>query len=86
MFALQGSAEASKGQFFMQWGLSSTFDSIGSQVFIQKSVRELLFEGYEDTLLALADWFGQESKIPLDRFGWFYKVGCVILDDFQPFV
>ncbi|XP_059095164.1 protein croquemort-like isoform X1 [Tigriopus californicus] len=68
-----GSAEASKGQFFMQWGLSSTFDNIGSQVFIQKTVRELLFECYEDTLLALADWFGQESTIPLDRFGWFYK-------------
>eukprot|EP00095_Tigriopus_kingsejongensis_P012252 maker-scaffold472_size162276-snap-gene-0.29 protein:Tk12252 transcript:maker-scaffold472_size162276-snap-gene-0.29-mRNA-1 annotation:"hypothetical protein DAPPUDRAFT_303163" len=68
-----GSAEASRGQFFMQWGLSSTFDNIGSQLFIKKTVRELLFEGYEDTLLALADWFGQESSIPLDRFGWFYK-------------
>lgn len=41
-----------------------------------RSVRELLFAGYEDPILDLAAMFGadQSSDLPMDKFGWFYKV------------
>ena len=64
----------------MQWGLSSTLDSIGSQVFIRKTAGELLFDGYEDPLLSIAEWIGTKSSVPIDKFGWFYKVGSVTIE------
>lgn len=65
----------------MAWGISSTLSTIEAGVFIERSVRELLFEGYQDTLLAIAEMVGQQADIPLDRFGWFYKVriSCNVL-------
>ena len=58
----------------MAWGLSSTFDATESKVFINRTVGELLFDGYEDPLLSIAEWVGTTSNIPIDKFGWFYKV------------
>jgi len=37
-------------------------------------VGELMFEGYEDELITLGDAFSDEKTIPMDKFGWFYKV------------
>ena len=61
---------------FARWTLSSVIDSLEAKVFINRTVGELLFEGYEDPLLSLADWVGDEigTVMPTDRFGWFYKV------------
>jgi CD36 family len=43
---------------------------------VSKSVREFLFDGYEDPLISLADTLPALAQIdiPFDRFGWFYKV------------
>ena len=51
-------------------------------VFTEKKVRELLFEGYSDPLLDFSqyipDWF--PIKIPpYDKFGWFYTVSYFLL-------
>ena len=35
---------------------------------------ELLFDGYEDTLLSMADMMAKEGDRPMDKFAWFYKV------------
>ena len=45
-----------------------------SELFVNRTVGQLLFEGYEDELLALAEMMGEKSRTPLDRFGYFYKV------------
>ena len=73
---LQASAYAARDSYWMRFGLSSTYDSIGSTVFVQKTAGELLFDGYDDTLLALAGMFGGggTGDLPMDKFGWFYKV------------
>ena len=62
---------------------------------MNKTIGELMFEGYEDPVLQMyssfesedeededAFWMEDEEstpappKIPMDRFGWFYKVGA----------
>ena len=42
--------------------------------YFRKAHKELLFDGYEDSLLAIAECAGTETKIPMDKFAWFYKV------------
>ena len=54
------------------------FHSIEASLFVNKSIGELLFEGYEDQLLAIAEWAGQKSRTPLDKMGWFYKVNYTV--------
>lgn len=48
------------------------------QAFITKDARELLFEGYEDDLINMAQEISRfgafELNIPYDRFGWMYGV------------
>ena len=48
---------------------------------MKRSIGELLFDGYEDTVMELGNSFASEeeeeddaNKIPMDKFGWFYKV------------
>ena len=60
--------------WYMRLGLFSTITEIGTEPFITKPVRELLFDGYDDMLLSIASWLGPKSDIPMDKFGWFYKV------------
>ena len=48
-----------------------------AQLFLNKTVGELLFDGYEDDLVTIFDAFSDENEkqgIPMDKFGWFYKV------------
>lgn len=46
------------------------------KVFVTKTVRELLFDGYADELLNLTKKLERilKIKIPFDKFGWFYNV------------
>ena len=53
-------------------------DNLQSELFVNRTVGELLFEGYEDELLAMAEMIGEKSRTPLDRFGYFYKVTLII--------
>lgn len=61
---------------------------------MNKTIGELMFEGYEDPVLQMYSTFENEeeeeqedfwmeekstpapAKIPMDKFGWFYKVGA----------
>lgn len=61
-----------------------------ADLFINKTVGEILFDGYEDELITLADSFKENeydeeeeeeleeekttTKMPMDKFAWFYKV------------
>ena len=68
--------EDTRGKYWDSFMLDSTFNMIGATLFVNKTVGELLFEGYEDTLLAIAEMAGAtaDSDIPMDKFGWFYAV------------
>ncbi|XP_076174152.1 protein croquemort [Ptiloglossa arizonensis] len=46
--------------------------AIGQQLVITKTVNELLFEGYDDVMLKIARKLNL-TKIPMDKFGWFYE-------------
>ena len=45
-----------------------------SELFVTKTSRELLFDGYEDPLLDLAKHFPSGKFPPFDKFAWFYQV------------
>lgn len=51
------------------------------QAFVTKEARELLFEGYEDDLISMAQQISQygpiKLNIPYDRFGWMYGVSLI---------
>ncbi|KAG8225960.1 hypothetical protein J437_LFUL006189, partial [Ladona fulva] len=59
--------------FFVQTSLSYFLGRL-EKVAVTKKVRELLFDGYEDPLITLADTLPALANvhIPFDRFGWFY--------------
>ncbi|EZA51413.1 protein croquemort isoform X2 [Ooceraea biroi] len=44
---------------------------LGEKLMLTKSVRELLFEGYDDTLLRIARKMNA-TRLPYTKFGWFY--------------
>ncbi|KAH8249240.1 hypothetical protein KR032_007575 [Drosophila birchii] len=47
----------------------------GAEMSVQKTVDELLFTGYSDAMIDVAmamPIFGDEVKVPFDKFGWFY--------------
>lgn len=67
-------ANAEEMSWFMQWGLYETITALESQAFITRTAGELLFDGYDDTLLSMADMFASSADRPLDKFAWFYKV------------
>lgn len=47
---------------------------------ITKSVRELLFDGYQDPLIDLIRKMNNTGfQIPFDKFGWFYSVSIIII-------
>jgi len=78
-----GSAEFVRGSFFMEWGVSDMLSTIEATIFIKKTIRELLFEGYEDTVMeigsSMSDYEFEEveekndDKQRTDKFGWFYN-------------
>jgi hypothetical protein len=73
---LVGAADSARTNFFMQWGLADIFATMEATLFINKTIGELMFEGYEDELVSIGDAFMEEEEkaVPMDKFGWFYKV------------
>ena len=75
-----GSAEFVRGSFFMEWGISDMLSTMNATIFVKKTVGELLFDGYQDSIIDLGSTFGSmeagfdDDKVALDKFGWFYKV------------
>ena len=68
-----GSAEFGRGNFFMEWGISDMLSTMEASIFVRKTIKELLFEGYNDTVMELSSSFTEDGD-NLDKFGWFYKV------------
>uniref|UniRef100_A0A224XEZ7 Putative plasma membrane glycoprotein cd36 n=1 Tax=Panstrongylus lignarius TaxID=156445 RepID=A0A224XEZ7_9HEMI len=62
--------------------LSWTFTALNLELEVVKTVSELLFDGYQDRLLSILQFFPVLTKIRVsDRFGWFYKRnGSEVLD------
>ena len=68
------SAEFARGNYFMEWGVSKMLATIEAQILVKRSVGELLFEGYEDSVMRIGSAFGHvEGPVFLDKFGWFYE-------------
>lgn len=47
------------------------------ELWVMKTVDELLFSGYKDELIDMArvmHIFGKDVEVPFDKFGWFYPV------------
>lgn len=65
-------SQEGKEDGIMNFFFESMLSAIDSQVFVNKTVGQLLFDGYEDELLAIASMVG--AKDAADKFGWFYGV------------
>ena len=59
---------------FYKVGFNRIVRTYGSQMFVTKTARELLFDGYEDPLLDLASKLPPGILPPFDKFAWFYQV------------
>ena len=46
--------------------------ALEAEIFVKRSVGELLFEGYDDTVMRIGSAFGHGQG--QDKFGWFYGV------------
>ena len=82
-------AEYARGSFLLQWAVSDMISTLGAEVFVRKTVGELLFEGYEDKMMEIGSAFtdeeeyyneeydeeevDEEEQEVLDKFGFFYK-------------
>ena len=49
-------AEVARGNFFMEWGVSDMLSTLEAEIFVRKTVGELLFEGYEDKIMDLGSF------------------------------
>ena len=68
-------AEIARGNFFMEWGVSDMLSSMEAEIFVRKTVGELLFEGYEDKIIDIGSALSHgPGDVVLDKFGLFYKV------------
>jgi len=60
--------------FMMEFGLSDMLSTVEAKLFINRTVGELLFTGYEDPILEIGAAFTEDERtMPIERFGWFYK-------------
>ncbi|XP_055952441.1 protein croquemort-like [Argiope bruennichi] len=58
------------GDSFFISGIDTILEHTQSTLFVTKSVRNLLFDGYEEEIFETAKEIGIE--VPYDKFGWFY--------------
>ncbi|XP_063242448.1 protein peste-like isoform X1 [Bacillus rossius redtenbacheri] len=61
--------------YILQTSLSLILDTSGKRPHMTHTVGEMLFEGYEEPLIAVGSKLAFISKlnIPFDKFGWFYQ-------------
>lgn len=80
--AIGAAGQAVTMQYKKRKVISMALNAYEEELTVAKSVRELLFEGYEDDLVTA----GKEGvtpefnpdDIPFDKIGWFYKVSLII--------
>jgi len=61
-----------------QKSLSFLLSSTSRQIYVSKTVDELLFSGYSDNLLTMSKVVPVDDIPTYDRFGWFYMV-CLLI-------
>ena len=61
----------------MDGPLDMMLEWMGTKTFINRTAAELLFEGYDDELLAMAEWAGEDVESM--KFGWFHGVSYFII-------
>lgn len=68
MVALGAGNKAKEWNFLKQKTLSLTLVTKRQKIFVTKTVRELLFEGYEDDMVTMSKYFTNDT--PFDRVGY----------------
>lgn len=60
---------------FMKLMFNEMVNNVDTQIFVTKTVTQLLFDGYDDPLLDAASVIKYlvNISIPFDKFGWFYS-------------
>merc|ERR1719347_141514 len=86
---LLAAANYARGNFFLEYGLANVFASLNAELFVNKTIGELLFDGYDEPIMELAGYdeinmeLGEfddpiieqtEEETPSRRFGWFYNM------------
>ena len=66
---LVSAAEFARGSFLMEWAVSDMVSAMEAELFVRKTVRELLFEGYEDTLMEIGLSFTEDEEYDYDEYG-----------------
>ena len=67
------SADFAEGNFLMEWGVSNLLSTLQADIFVRRTVKELLFDGYDDAVMDLGSTF---TDVKMEKFGYFYKVRC----------
>ena len=65
--------------FMMEFGLSDMLATVEAKLFLNRTVGELLFDGYDDPILEIGASFDEEKTMPIDKFAWFYKVCRIVV-------
>ena len=55
-------AEVARGSFLMEWAVSDMVSAMEAKLFVRKTVEELLFEGYEDSIMEIGSTFTEEEE------------------------
>ena len=56
-----GSAEFVRGSYWGEMGISDMLASLEATIFVKRSIGELLFDGYEDTVMTIGSSFSDTS-------------------------
>ena len=70
------SADFAEGNFLMEWGVSNMLSTLQADIFVRRTVKELLFDGYDDAVMDLGSTF---SDVKMEKFGYFYKVRYLVM-------
>lgn len=72
-FFFQSAAYYGKDSFLVRPFVATAL--MGSSIYVTKTVSELLFDGYPDSILSMSKYFSVSSPYGVpDKFGWFYIV------------
>lgn len=71
MVAIGAGKKASDWNFLLRSGVSFTLTKYNQQLHVAKSVRELLFDGYDDDMVKLSSIFNNDT--PFDKVGFLVK-------------
>lgn len=70
--AVAGANKVRTKGYIQQRSISLAFAATRQTLSVTRSVKELLFQGYEDALMTISRSIPGASSSPYDKFGWFY--------------